>query len=232
MSAYILQVKKNDIHEEVKSPSITYFTERYLSGTDNWTRVKEKTTFGDALINTLTTIMPPDDQKKILDIGCGTLWMSRLVVSRFAKVSIHGVDFAFDAILSKYPTLAIELSKVGITYEHANWMTFKASNKYDFVFDFGLFHHLIPQDWPRYVEQLNNYLMPGGHLFIRAFHLTDNNWSKSFPGGHERKGYYCYYHTLASLEVAFKSICFGGNEIDACKHSEHVEGLYHFQKKP
>jgi len=219
-----------EIRMSQQSPNSSYYSKRYIEGTDRWTNVKNNTTLTVALIKRMGALLLNNKQYQILDIGCGTLWMSRIVAAEFQNVRIHGLDFAYDAILLRYPDLKAELTKYAITFEKADWQSYVSTNKYDVIFDFGLFHHLVPEDWLTYALQIDNYLQPEGSLFIRAFHPTDSTWGKTFPGGHVRNDYYCHYHTLGSLQEIFNKICCEGIEIDICKHSVHIEGLYHFKK--
>jgi cyclopropane fatty-acyl-phospholipid synthase-like methyltransferase len=212
------------------SPDSLYYSGRYKVKSDRWSMVKDVTTLTDALLYKLSTIISPRIQYNALDIGCGNLWTSCIIAKAFPNIKFHGIDFAYDAIISSNPDLLNELSKQAITFEKADWFTYASDIKYDIIFDIGLFHHLVPEDWPNYIQQINKMLKAEGSLFMRSFHTSDGNWNEQVSGGHIRKDYYCHYHTLSSLQDIFNNISLGGIEVARCKHFEHVECLYQFTR--
>lgn len=210
------------------SPSSSYWSSRYINGTDRWTELREIGTLKDALLRTLAPSLTPVNQYRILDAGCGALWMSLEVAKAFPWVQINGIDFAREAILSRYQELLKELEQHRVSFEETDFFSYVSDSAYDAIFDFGLFHHIVPDEWPDYVRQINRLLRLGGSLFLHCFHTTDHNWDRPVPGGHVRKEYYCHYHTLASLRSILDPISVQASEIELYRQNEHVTGLYHF----
>ena len=215
---------------QLRSPASNYYSIRYNEKLDRWTRVKDVTTLTDALLNKLAHIITQEKKYDILDIGCGNLWTAFEIIEKFPNVYVHGIDFAYDAIVSSYPELLNECNERPILFEQADFFYFAPPKTYEIVLDVGLFHHIIPEDWPTYINQLKKVLKPGGSIFLRSFHPSDKNWDKTSAGGHVRKGYYCHYHTLNTLREIFSQVSTSSNEIELCTHFEHVEGLYHFER--
>ena len=213
-----------------QSPSADYYLDRYEAGSDRWTRLKETDKLADAQISTMSTVIRHDAPYTILDVGCGTLWTSFKIAETFPNVRIHGIDFAYEAIIAQYPYLIEKLGSFSITFGKADLFTYRSDSFYDCLCDIGLFHHLVPGDWERYAAQIDHLLRPGGSMFLHTFHTSDANWNKPSSGGHIRKGYYCHYHDLSSLGEIFGAICSKITEVELCSHEEHIVGLYHMVK--
>lgn len=212
--------------EHLSSPSVAYWSNRYLLGTDNWTRVQHETTLLVPLIEALRPISGHGSMQ-MLEAGCGTMWASLAIKEAIPSVAIHGVDFAMKAILSRYPDLPVTLSRAGLTCEEADFLEIQETSAFDVVFDGGLLHHLVPSDWPSYRRKVLGVLRPGGVLLLRAFHPTDGNWDAGMgAGGHIRKGYYCHYHTAESVASILGDDFQPPAEVGRARHREHVECLY------
>lgn len=211
----------------MQSPSEPYYSERYLHNKDRWTNMRQNDPLVCAHLECMRNLVLPSHEYDCLDIGCGTLCAAVKIAENFPNVRIHGIDFALDAILAKHRRLPDELTKHAITFEKADLFTYSSPIIFDFIFDIGLFHHLVPADWEKYIGQIDRYLKQGGSLFLYSFHPSDGNWNDPRHGGHVRKDYYCHYHDIFSLNEIFGGLCSEIKEVELCRHEEHVVGLYH-----
>ena len=124
-----------------KSPPSSYWSGRYAKGTDRWTQTQDISALRNGLISELEPLLLPDREYRILDIGCGTLWLSLEVAKKFPKVTIVGIDFSRQAILSSYTALSEALKHHNsITFKDEDFFSYESNFLYDVIFDFGLFH--------------------------------------------------------------------------------------------
>lgn len=110
----------------------------------------------------------------ILDSGCGTGEIALYFASRGNKVT--GIDFLAEPITiakqkaTERGLMATFLVKDALTLK--DW-----TERFDSIFDSGLFHVFSDDDRRRYVEGLATVLKPGGRLFLLCF-------SDAEPGEH------------------------------------------------
>jgi 2-polyprenyl-3-methyl-5-hydroxy-6-metoxy-1,4-benzoquinol methylase len=209
---------------ELHSPPSAYYDRRYREGSDRWTRDPEEEVT-DLLIRQLEprcTIRP----LRVLDAGCGHLRTALALSNRLPGLRITAIDYAYDAIITVDAALPSRAANAGIDFRKADFFAFEAHAPYDVLLDLGLLHHLVPEDWHRYVERVDRLLSANGGLLLHCFHPRDGNWQEQCPGGHERKGYYCHYHTLHSLASLLGPILPYGRQLALHTHNEHVIGWY------
>lgn len=214
----------------IKTPNDQYYKGRYIEGKDRWSIRNQFDLLTSAQIRVLSEIIFVEKTYTVLDIGCGTFWTAKKICEVFPNLNILGIDFAYDAIIKMYPNLMNELKSQNIFFKNRDFFKFKSEYKFDFIFDIGLFHHIYPYDWKRYSNQVDMLLKDDGSIFIHSFHPTDENWNNNSSGGHYRKGYYCHYNDISSLNSIFSVIFKRINLVELSHHEEHIVGLYHFQR--
>ena len=124
----------------------------------------------DALI---TSIPHPENIKiKVIDLGCGTGTISKIVKTRYPLAVIHCVDIAKNMLevarhkLSAYPD---------ITYEEADLSHYSFSDSYDAVLSSLALHHLaLDKDKMDLYSKVYMSLNPGG-LFLNADNVLGAN---------------------------------------------------------
>lgn len=102
----------------------------------------------------------------ILDSGCGTCENAFFFARRGHKVT--GIDFLAEPIrFAKQKATARGLTA---TFLVKDALTLKDwTERFDCIFDSGLFHVFSDDDRRRYVDGLASVLMPGGRLFLLCF---------------------------------------------------------------
>lgn len=105
--------------------------------------------------------------KKVLDLGCGTGWLSVILAKRGANV--EAIDISTEAI-----RIAVEMAKVNQVAEKINFKVGSIyeldypSDYFDFVIGQAILHHI--RDKTKLAEQLFRILKLGGEaVFFEAF---------------------------------------------------------------
>jgi len=98
--------------------------------------------------------------RRILDLGCGTGWTSRLLAR--AGYEVTGVDISVDAI-GIAQELATEESLPNATFLVGDYETVLPANTYDYVLFYDALHHA--EDESAALRTACNALKPGGALF-------------------------------------------------------------------
>lgn len=210
------------------SPGREYYERRYRERSDRWTRDPE-----EEVTRVLVQELGQRSRQqplKILDVGCGRLKTAFKLRASVNNIQITAIDFAYDGIVASDPDLPARASTIGIEFLKADLFEFVAPEPFDVVFDSGLLHHLVPEDWSRYVTAVDRLVAHNRVLLIHSFHPRDGNWPREQTGGHERKGYYCHYHTLESLAELLQDVFDQGRQLAIMQHYEHVTGWYAFER--
>jgi len=110
------------------------------------------------------------DGLKILELGCGwgslSLWIARnFPNSRIVSVSNSRLQKAF--IDSRITQLG--LSNLEVLTSDMN--TFETGNRFDRVVSVEMFEHM--RNWPGLLKRINQWLKPGGKLFLHFFSHYD-----------------------------------------------------------
>jgi tRNA (cmo5U34)-methyltransferase len=124
----------------------------------------------DALI---TSVPYPEDKKiKVIDLGCGTGIITKMVKARYPLAVIHCVDIAKNMLevarhkLSAYPDL---------TYEEADLSHYSFPDSYDAVLSSLALHHLaLDKDKMDFYSKVYAALNPGG-VFFNADNVLGSN---------------------------------------------------------
>ena len=123
--------------------------------------------FTKRILNPLVTNMKPE--QKILDIGCGP----NSILNKYG-ISPDGVD-----ISESYINL-FNLNKCGKGYvSSSECLPFK-SDVYDYIFNFGLLHHLSDDSLCKTVGEMIRTAKNGGVIIVIDAVFPKNKWKKPF----------------------------------------------------
>lgn len=108
--------------------------------------------FGEDLVDLLN----PQVGESILDVGCGTGYLSQLIAGKGATVS--GIDSSAEMVAkakSSYP---------GLSFETADITTFKSGHSFDAIFSNAVLHWVLKAT--QAAENMYQLLKPGGRLVL------------------------------------------------------------------
>lgn len=98
---------------------------------------------------------------KVLEIGCGNGWGTKLIKKYFNPSEIYAIDL--DPKMINIAKKSNKDNKIYFSVADATKLPFK-DNSFDAIFDFGIIHH-IP-DWKKCLIDLRRVLKSGGQLLI------------------------------------------------------------------
>jgi SAM-dependent methyltransferase len=95
----------------------------------NWDAATRNHNFIDKSVQWISQIVPPNEFKNLLDLGCGP----GLYAERFASVGykVTGVDFSQRSI--NYAKEQTALNNSGITYHYQNYLTLDFAEQFDVI---------------------------------------------------------------------------------------------------
>ena len=98
---------------------------------------------------------------KVLEIGCGNGWGTKLIKKYFNPSEIRAIDL--DPKMIDIAKKSNKDSRITFSIADATKLPYK-DNSFDAIFDFGIIHH-IP-DWKNCLSELKRVLKPSGQLLI------------------------------------------------------------------
>lgn len=115
--------------------------------------------------------------ERILDIGCGTGFITNLLAIKNPNIKIDAVDFC-DSI-----EFASEFSKehniINVTYYKEDFFKFNSTKKYDCIICNGVLHHMpLYQDA---IEKIKTIITPTGKLILGVYNSYGKTIKKMFP---------------------------------------------------
>lgn len=114
---------------------------------------------------------------RAIDIGCGT--GTNVITLAHAGWQVTGIDFARRAITLAKRKLKSVVVQADVQVNDATKLE-GISGPFDLAFDLGCFH-AIPQTLrPKYLDQLDRVLTPGGHWLMYGFLSGDSH--RAQPG--------------------------------------------------
>ena len=108
--------------------------------------------------------------KKILDIGCGSGFISNLLAYRHPNCQIDAVDFSDSLDYAR--DFAQREGLNNINYFKQNFLKFVAPYKYDVIISNGVLHHM--PDYQQAIKKIDQILKPNGNLVVGLY----NRWGK------------------------------------------------------
>jgi SAM-dependent methyltransferase len=148
-------------------------------------------------------LAPYDDavgkSSQVLDIGCGSGFISNLLAYRHKNVQITALDFSDSLDYAK--NFAKENSLHNIHYHKLDFFEFVANKKFDCIISNGVLHHM-----PRYKEaiaQINSLLDNDGRLIVGLYNFYGKLFKKIIPFSYRNQLLYADQE-LVPFELTFK----------------------------
>ena len=122
--------------------------------------------------------MPDENLKELVDtlpirtaleLGCGEGRNAIFLASR--GIEVTAIDMSAIAI-ENAKGLARQRN-ADVNFQCTNAFAFESDEKYDLIYDSGMFHHLAPHRRITYVELVKRLLAPNGHLGLTCFAWGD-----------------------------------------------------------
>ncbi len=112
--------------------------------------------------------LPPD--AKIMDVGCGTGILARLLAPKYG--SYTGIDFS-EAMLqqARADALAHGLNRCKFVRADAVDVMREQANTWDAVFMLDISEHVPDIDWTKIVDATHQALKPGGKVYLHTPNL-------------------------------------------------------------
>ncbi len=149
---------------------------------------------------------------KCLDAGCGEGFYSIYLAKK--GFDVLGIDLSENAI--KYAKQNAEKAKVKIKFLARNVSELgKLNEKFDFILEWALLHHITPEKRKKYIKNINKLLNKNGKYFSMCFNVKDRKSSKGKKawevtgkqerpeGGRRPVGATLYFSSLEELEKLF-----------------------------
>jgi 2-polyprenyl-3-methyl-5-hydroxy-6-metoxy-1,4-benzoquinol methylase len=128
--------------------------------------------YGEEMLNPF--LRPYDlaaqNARRILDIGCGSGFISNLLAYRHPDCQIDAVDFSDSLDYAR--DFANQAGLQNINHFKQNFLKFVAPYKYDVIISNGVLHHM--PDYLSAVKQIDQILKPNGTLVVGLY----NPWGK------------------------------------------------------
>ncbi|MBI3954652.1 class I SAM-dependent methyltransferase, partial [Candidatus Collierbacteria bacterium] len=120
------------------------------------------------LLEEFWRLMKEEEKKEILDLGCGDGWISLKAAAEGFKVT--GIDASETAITeAKREARKLGLEKrARFEVGDALNLPFRA-NTFEGIIDRGLFHHILPENRKRYLENIDRVLKAKGLVNLSVF---------------------------------------------------------------
>ncbi|UCG95670.1 MAG: class I SAM-dependent methyltransferase [archaeon] len=141
---------------------------------------------------------------KTVDLGCGEGFYSIYLASKGFDVT--GIDISEKAI--RYAKQNAAEAEVKIRFLTMNITDLhKLNDKFDFIFEWALMHHIMPQQRQKYAADVNRILNKGGKYLSVCFNEKSHTFSgpgeKHRESGERAPGLKIYFSSLEELKTLF-----------------------------
>ena len=137
-----------------------FFRKAYETGEHGWP-AEGATPQVEALLRDLG----PGRGRRALDLGCGEGRHTILLARRGWAAT--AADLEPKALAAA--RAACRAAGVKASFREADALSLDPRGAWDLVLDYGVFHHIVTRDWPRYRRSVGGALRPGGHLLLSVF---------------------------------------------------------------
>jgi len=139
---------------------------------------------------------------KVIDIGCGEGFLSIYLASK--GFDVLGIDLSERAIQYAKENAIKQRTNIRFVAMDIADLS-KLKEKFDFVLEWGIMHHIMPSQRPQYVKDIANLLNPNGKYLSVSF----NEQSPEFGGPRKKYrksplGTKLYYSSQSELQELFK----------------------------
>jgi cyclopropane fatty-acyl-phospholipid synthase-like methyltransferase len=138
---------------------------------------------------------------KVLDSACGE-GTAAVYLAR-EGFDVTGIDFSEKAIEYAHTRATEQGAEVNFMVMDALEIE-KLSETFNFVFEWGLIHHLSPEQVELYIEKVSKVLIPGGLYMTNTFNIESEAYGQK--GEKVRKtplGTELYYYTQEEMRALF-----------------------------
>ena len=169
--------------ENVLGQQLKYSSAYWQSGTTSLDKAEEE------MLELTSQRAALRDGLRILELGCGwgslSLWMARnFPNSRIMSVSNSRPQKAFiDARIAQ-----LGLKNLEVITRDMN--TFEPEDRFDRVVSVEMFEHM--RNWPHLLKRINQWLKPGGKLFLHFFSHHDTAYAFEAEGDDNWMGQYFF----------------------------------------
>ncbi|MCK4635222.1 MAG: class I SAM-dependent methyltransferase [Candidatus Aenigmarchaeota archaeon] len=141
---------------------------------------------------------------KTVDLGCGEGFYSIYLASKGFDVT--GIDISERAVRYAKENAAetgvkIKFMAIDVSDLH------KLKDKFDFILEWALMHHIMPQQRQKYAEDVNRILKKGGKYMSVSFNEKSHTFSgpgeKYRKSGERAPGLKMYFSSLEELKELF-----------------------------
>lgn len=126
-------------------------------------------------------IKPLDDARgrpgRALDLGCGLGNYAIYLAGKGFEVT--GIDFSPTAIKIAKENAKKKSVKCNFLAEDVTSKWPDLGKPFDFVYDWGMLHHIFPEKRGRYIENVHRVLKPGGNYLSVCFNEKDTAFKGS-----------------------------------------------------
>ena len=142
-----------------------------------------------------------NNKTEIADFGCGPGLYTTRLAERGAIVT--GIDFSENSL--KYARQTAEKEGLKINYNHANYLDFETSNRFDLIIMIMCdFCALSPEQRKRMLSKFFSLLKPGGSVLLDVYSLNSFNQKEEsatyelnqLNGFWSPEDYYCFVNTF------------------------------------
>ncbi len=145
---------------------------------------------------------------KVLDVGCGEGFYAIYLASK--EFDVTGIDISENAITNAKENAAKQNVKVKFIAIDIIDLD-KINNKFDFIFEWAILHHIIPKQRQKYVENIKGILNKGGKYLSLCFNNQNPDFGakgkklRIIPEGAKMPaGTRLYYSSLEEIKQLFE----------------------------